>query len=339
MSNSSLNYLEILCSDLQNELESKSSKISSNEYIIKIHNLIEEILSKKIQEQCRQYISTITFLEKTNKHLIQQNFLKQTKIDILENEIDSYIEMEEEFEEMKIKFKYQDGKFLNNEKKENEILILRAENSNLKKTILNKEKLIEEKDKIIENYKKTILKSKEEFNNNSSSKLSSSYNMYSSFSKIRIPNKSNPIRNTNNLIKTKFQKIEANEYNKSLGYLTNRNIIKQINYYNINNSLVKKSKEKSDSGHKMFRNLSNTKFLYKPYKQSDYLLFKFKDKSIKPSSLNKNNKSKYENHISYILNNIFNKINKRIKSNDKNNKTFIFKNNVFNSLGIKKIHK
>ena len=43
--------------------------------------------------------------------------------------------MEEEFDEMKEKLKYENGKFLHNEKKENEILILRAENSNLKKII------------------------------------------------------------------------------------------------------------------------------------------------------------------------------------------------------------
>ena len=40
------------------------------------------------------------------------------------------MEMEEEFDEMKEKLKYENGKFLHNEKKENEILILRAENSN-----------------------------------------------------------------------------------------------------------------------------------------------------------------------------------------------------------------
>ena len=102
-------------------------------------------------------------MEQSNKYLIKQNFLKQTKIDILENEIDSYIEMEEEFDEMKEKFKYENGKFLHNEKKENEILILRAENSNLKKIIDRNEKTIEEKELIIENIKK---KSSSMFNTN-----------------------------------------------------------------------------------------------------------------------------------------------------------------------------
>ncbi len=62
--------------------------------------------------------------------------------------------MEEEFDEMKEKLKYENGKFLHNEKKENEILILRAENSNLKKIIDKNERTIEEKELIIETIKK-----------------------------------------------------------------------------------------------------------------------------------------------------------------------------------------
>ena len=62
--------------------------------------------------------------------------------------------MEEEFEEMKEKLKYENGKFLHNEKKENEILILRAENSNLKKIIDKNERTIEEKELIIKTIKK-----------------------------------------------------------------------------------------------------------------------------------------------------------------------------------------
>ena len=48
---------------------------------------------------------------------------------------------------MKTKYKYEDGKFLENDRKDNEILILRAENSNLKAQIEKNEdeiKLIKE---------------------------------------------------------------------------------------------------------------------------------------------------------------------------------------------------
>ena len=114
---------------------------------------IIDFITKELKENIDEYKSYILLLEQNNRYFIQQNFLKQTKIDILENEIDSYMEMEEEFDEMKEKFKYENGKFLHNEKKENEILILRAENSNLKKIIDKNEKTIEEKDIIIESIK------------------------------------------------------------------------------------------------------------------------------------------------------------------------------------------
>ena len=49
--------------------------------------------------------------------------------------LNAYMEMETEFEELKEKVKYEGGKFLNNERKDNEIMILRQENSILKKEI------------------------------------------------------------------------------------------------------------------------------------------------------------------------------------------------------------
>ena len=115
---------------------------------------IINIKTKELKESIEQYRSYILLLEQKNRYFIQQYFLKKTKVDILENEIDSYMEIEEEFYQMKEKLKYENGKFLHNEKKENEILILRAENSNLKKIIDQNEKLIEEKDIIIESIKK-----------------------------------------------------------------------------------------------------------------------------------------------------------------------------------------
>ena len=118
---------------------------------INLQNIIELIINTKLEKEILQYKQIILNLEQGKKYLIQQNFLKKTKIDMLENEICAYMEMEEEFEEMKIKFKYDDGEFLKNEKKENEILILRAENSNLKISIKNNEKLKEDyEDKILE---------------------------------------------------------------------------------------------------------------------------------------------------------------------------------------------
>ena len=55
------------------------------------------------------------------------------------------MEMEDEFEEMKTKYKYEDGKFLDNDRKDNEIIIIRQENSNLKNLISSLEEDIKKK--------------------------------------------------------------------------------------------------------------------------------------------------------------------------------------------------
>jgi len=83
--------------------------------ILKVFNeSIKRIIETKLKEinsSLNQYKSNLLFLEQSNRYLVKHNFLKQTKIDILENEIDSYIEMEEEFDEMKEKLKYEMANF------------------------------------------------------------------------------------------------------------------------------------------------------------------------------------------------------------------------------------
>ena len=186
ISNSSTNYLSIkkqLNSQPNNSINDinvsyisqlyniiKDSYFSNDNYFLKNPNfflcsfsqianifisLIDKIIEKACGEKINQYISHILFLEQSIRYHIYQNFMKQTQINILENDIETYVEMEQEFDAMKEKFKYENGKFLHNEKKENEILILRAENSNLKKFIDKTQKTIEAKEKQIESYKKS----------------------------------------------------------------------------------------------------------------------------------------------------------------------------------------
>ena len=74
-------------------------------------------------------------LEYDIRILLQREFQNKIKRDTLEMKLNAYMEMENEFEELKEKVKYEGGKFLNNERKDNEIIILRQENSTLKKEI------------------------------------------------------------------------------------------------------------------------------------------------------------------------------------------------------------
>ena len=97
-------------------------------------NLYENININKDSEIV-QLQSQIRKLEYDIRYLIQKEFQNKIKRDSLEMKINAYMEMESEFEDLKEKVKYEGGKFLNNEKKDNEIIILRQENCILKKEI------------------------------------------------------------------------------------------------------------------------------------------------------------------------------------------------------------
>lgn len=96
-----------------------------------------------------QYENLLKKYEKDIRNLIQKNFEYKFQLEVVQCSLDEYSKMEDEFEEMKVKLKYEDGKFLDNDRKDNEILILRAENTNLKQLITK----LEEK---IKSYKNSI---------------------------------------------------------------------------------------------------------------------------------------------------------------------------------------
>ena len=134
-------------------------------------NLIscEDNKEKKFQNFF-EYENIIRNLESKQRILTKNYFQQKLQIDAMENKIEEYMEMEDEFEEMKTKLKYEDGRFLNNDRKDNEILIIRGENSILK-TEINKleekvkslEEIINTKEKKIEEINKELEKMKNKF--------------------------------------------------------------------------------------------------------------------------------------------------------------------------------
>ena len=98
----------------------KNKKPINNNYIYQFENLL-----KKSEEK--------------ERHLIYLNFKNKIEINEMKNKIIQLLDIKKEYETMKSKLKYENGKFLENDRKDNEILILRYENINLKKHILNKE--------------------------------------------------------------------------------------------------------------------------------------------------------------------------------------------------------
>ena len=101
-------------------------------------------------EERRMYENTLRKYESDIRYLIQKNYEYKFQMEVVQNSLDEYAKIEEEYEEMKTKFKYENGKFLQNERKDNEIIILRAENTNLKKII---DKLESKESSLIEKLK------------------------------------------------------------------------------------------------------------------------------------------------------------------------------------------
>ncbi len=102
-----------------NKIEEKSSGNGSN--LTQNDKVIYENIIKNLEAK-----------ERCQRKIIFQNKLQK---EAMENKIGEYMEMEDVFEEMKAKMKYEDGRFLENDRKDNEIIIVRSENSNLKKCI------------------------------------------------------------------------------------------------------------------------------------------------------------------------------------------------------------
>jgi len=123
----------------------------------------------------KSFIEILSFYEKYKENFLQlENIIKKLEFDVkyylkyllhykiqnhsLETKIKAFASMEEDYEELKEKLKYEGGKFLENDRKDNEIMILRNENSKIKKDVmkLESQKTIYEKEK--KDYKELIKK-------------------------------------------------------------------------------------------------------------------------------------------------------------------------------------
>ena len=108
-----------------------------------------KIIIEKIKEIIKITVIKLSELYKEkfqmcNYILKLENDIRKNTKEILENKVEKelylfqlhkFSEINKEYEQLKDKVKYKKGKFLNDDKKENEIFILRQENSNLKNEI------------------------------------------------------------------------------------------------------------------------------------------------------------------------------------------------------------
>ena len=115
------------------------------------------------EDQKLSYENIIKNLESRERQLYKQIFQNKLRTDAMESKIAEYMEMENEFEDMKTKLKFEGGRFLNNDRKDNEIIIIRTENTNLKKVLKKLEEKIQKnkelqlsKDRLINELKEKI---------------------------------------------------------------------------------------------------------------------------------------------------------------------------------------
>ena len=140
----------------KNIYEKNNFKKINTEFII---NHIKEIIKiimidlKTLKEEKNQIENYIIKLENDKRKNIKEIFEKKNENEVYVHKMRKYLDINEQYEKLKIKVKFKKGKFLNDDKKENEIFILRQENSNLKKEINKLENKIKQykTNKIINN--------------------------------------------------------------------------------------------------------------------------------------------------------------------------------------------
>ena len=263
-------------------------------------------------------ISQITTLNKGNKNYFQlENYLKKIENDLryyvrqyyeykiqndaLEEKVRIYGLMQEEFEELKDKVKFEGGRFLNNERKENEIIILRQENTILKKEISKFEKLqklnetlkkdyiikINYLQKEIEQLKKKLIEYQESsLNNKNNNKANRIY---------KNENNDNPQSNNNpNNTTKKFNKlskalININNINNNENTLSKW--FSKLEIDGINNIITNRAKKTIGLNYKKnLKNLIQKQTIFTNKRPSNYNI-------IKNLYMNSNNSIKYNYNI------------------------------------------
>ena len=209
---------------------------NTKKYITKI---IED--NKKYKEYLFQLGNMIKKLEIDIKYYLKELFHYKIQNNSLEMKITAFSSMEEEYEELKEKVRYEGGKFLENDRKDNEIMILRNENSKIKKEIkkLESQKMILEAEK--NEYKDEIkqLENNVDILNKKIVNLEKNMkdNKFNSSVNLKMNNKDNKDNSIN-------KKIKRNNY--SLSNLQNIINFTNNNFINNNRKLVNFHSPKDD---------------------------------------------------------------------------------------------
>ena len=274
-------------------------KNDDNKYYLELNKNNKNIIPLLIDEKS-QYENIIRKLEEKERYLNKIIFQNNLHKDAMDIKIGELMEIEEEFEEMKTKLKYDKGHFLENDRKDNEIIILRRENSNLKQSIT---KLEEE----ILNFKKEIENNKNEINN-----------LKDEIKKLKIKMKDLKIQNEN---------LKANNINININNITganNKNEISSNN--NINNMAFRE-------GHFLKKNIYPNKiFAYQKIKNKILNIKKHNDENMNNTRIESLEKVKSDIMKKYFIASKIYRNNSLINNSFKTNHFIYGQNNLGNNI-------
>ena len=274
------------------------------------NNFNSEKENNEIIHQLNNYIIK---LENDIKAYIKQVFQYKIQKDAFQCNITKFKEMKEEFDSLKEKVKYKNGKFLKDDRKDNEIFILRKENSNLKNEI-------EKADKILKQYKEEILK-KEKIIENLNKKIKGSNSKIiksiKNENKYCINTMFNTERDKNNYFfnsENKYISTTKNNINNRDNNISYRNLsynnINSNHNININHSTTNNNNIINNN---IIINSYNKKEIKYPYSNNKtrFKINKIKDKNLNNSVFallrkSENGNKKYNNsiikHNDYFIN-------------------------------------
>ena len=277
-----INYIKESLPILISQKISEAKTQNNNEISIELEE------NSSLKKEYYQLENQLKKIENDNRYYLQKYLKSEIQKKVLEMKLNAYMCLEEEYEELKEKVKYEGGKFLENERKDNEIYILRAENSSLKKEIVKLEHNMKIKENRIKEHMQTIKEMK--------------FNIDNLFNKI------NNLKIT--LDKNNSNKILLKDKNNSMVDLgiknkNNENIFTRIEYFN----KIKQSNNKND--------IQNIKSIYpQTYKIRKKINFNPpRNDSINKNTSNSNISINTTNR--QLLATIYSKLNKHNKRNEK----------------------
>ena len=243
--------------------------------------------NSNLKKEYNQLENQLKKVESDNRHYLKMYLKSEIQKKVLDMKLNAYMCLEEEYEELKEKVKYEGGKFLDNERKDNEIFILRAENSSLKKEIVKLEHNIKIKDNRIREHSQTINELK-----------------------FKIENLNNKISNLNNI-------IENNTNN-------NRALFKERNNSMVDLDFKNKNKENYFRKINIKNNINDIQSIKSIYPQTFKIRRKINFNGPKNDSSHcENNKNTSNSNITInttntrLLATIYNKLDKNHKRNGK----------------------